>query len=184
MSNLPDHFYRWIVSSSFLVLALVTATFGQEPSSSTDDFTPSVSFSEILKGLGDESVHSYFDRNRELIRAVYDRGIGFGFGSRAKEVLIKAGASEGLISVITNGQKKREEEIRRLFEEYVEVRNTYGLSGNRKAIRIIKELLDKIGNPEQLVGDERALSVRIISLKKSLESRETSLRMQTQLQPD
>lgn len=158
-----------------VLLCLSSIGFGQQTIPVVPEYVPPVSFSDVLKGLGDESIHSMFDRNRDLSRAIADRGIGFGFGANAKDVLVKAGASEGLISAITNGQRKRLDEIHRLWKEYNDNRNGLGSERLQKHIALGKELRDRIGDPELLVGEERGWSGLFNYLKTSLPKKEADL---------
>ena len=79
-----------------VVVCSSTINVGQTPPPEIPDFAPTVSFSDCLDGLKDESIKSMFDRNRELIKAVDEHGVGFQLSTNTRDVLTKAGAGDGL----------------------------------------------------------------------------------------
>jgi hypothetical protein len=103
----------------------------------------------------------------------------------AKDVLVKAGASEGLISAIKSGQEKRLNEVHRLMKEYYETPNEFGVDRLQKRIAVGKELRDRLGDTELLVGEEREWGVLVEYFKTNLPKMEATYNRRTlQPQPD
>ena len=176
-----------VAALSALILACLSSmkSFGQVPVQAVPEFEKVVSFSDVLTGLADKSVSSYFDRNRQLIKAIDDRGMGFAFNATVRESLKKADASEALLWSVERGQKKRTDEIGRLYGFLTsdEVRKN-DIETKRKRIIASKELLDRLGDPEMLTGDESEFRPVIKWLKESLPKLEESLNRRLKIKPD
>ena len=176
-----------VAALSALILACLSSmkSFGQAPVQAVPEFEKVVSFSDVLTGLADKSVSSYFDRNRQLIKAIEDRGMGFAFNATVRESLKKADASEALLWSVERGQKKRTDEIGRLYGFLTsdEVRKN-DIETKRKRIIASKELLDRLGDPEMLTGDESEFRPVIKWLKESLPKLEESLNRRLKIKPD
>jgi hypothetical protein len=171
----------------FVGLVLLSASsmcLGQVPPPDTPDYIPAVILSDILNGLKDQSIKSMFDRNRELIKAVDERDVGFELNANTEPVLTKAGASDGLLWSISRGQKNRSHEIMRLLKLYETDHGSTDIEGRRKRIAVAKELLDRIGDPDTLVGEERGFRVLVEYFKDVLPKMEASLERQLKSQRD
>lgn len=145
----------------------------------TTDFVKTVSFSELLTGLGDKEVASVLERNRILSIAIDSRGIGFELNPGSKRDIERAGGSELLLIAIERAQPKRADEIERLQAEYrrLDRQTVYDLDRNienrEKVILIIRELLDKFGDPE--IMEEIAFRKMVRSLEGRLVRQEKDL---------
>ena len=166
----------------FLMLfCMVTAVWGQEKDDRSLEVVKNVSFSEVLTGLGDKDVSSYFDRNQILARAVDDRGLGFALSPNARRVIKEAGGSELLFIALERGETKRTEAIPRLIKE-LRIPGDKTISDIGRRIAISKERIAKItaliytlGDRNLLVGDEFDLRQYVDWAEKALVSAERGL---------
>ncbi len=97
---------------------------------------------------------------------------------------MKAGAKEGLLTAIARKQKKRSEEIIQLNKEYRENFPGRDVETRRKLIALGRELLDRIGDPDLLVGAERTLRELVVYLKEVLPKMEMRLHEMLKSKPD
>src|ERR1041385_7275442 len=75
--------------------------------SPTPEYTPVVSFSEVIAGLKKTSTVSIFDRNQDLVDAIDSRGVGFSLSINARTALTHAGGQGNLFWAIERAQKRR-----------------------------------------------------------------------------
>lgn len=183
-SRSPRALLRTATLTALVLISFASVkSVAQEPVPAAPEFVKAVSFSEVLAGLDDESVKSSFDRNGILIKAIADRGVGFALGGNAVKDLTRLGANEALLDAIKNGQPKRQAEIDRLDKEFRENSPKNDVISLQKAIAAGWELLDKIGDPDLLVGEESELRAIVTYLKKRLPNMEKRLRLLTSPPP-
>ena len=170
---------RQIFSVSLSVWILMSMIVGQEKETGIPEFIKAVSFSEVLTGLGDKDVSSYFERNRILSRAIDDRGIGFELNQSTRLTITKAGGSELLFVAIERAQPQRADDIARLRAEYARLaRQSFSdldrnIENQRNVILRLRELVDKLGDPE--LFQEVAYRKMVRSLKERLTRHEEDL---------
>ncbi|MFT3743273.1 MAG: hypothetical protein QM785_03160 [Pyrinomonadaceae bacterium] len=157
---------------SIVIWLLISNSSAQEKGLDIADFVKTVSFNEVLTGLGDNDIASTLERNRILSRAIDARGVGFEMSPSARRTIEEAGGSELLLIAIDRAQAKRTEEIARLPAEFTRLDRQifYDLDRNienrQNVIRHLRELLDKMGDPE--LFQEIAYRKQVRSLKEKL----------------